>query len=161
MSGKEWFGSCTSQCCSSLGDIVQGRRSMRQALATVETKIRCWSLWMLSFVSAHRLEVSVLAAVTFAWFATPTESIIPPHIRPKRAAFVQNLLEKDIPCYSLSQRRRWDLPKAKCRAIQSLVQRRSSQRAQQRRYRSPAEEKICQPTTSFYPHRMGLIIIIR
>jgi len=75
MSGKEWFGSCASQCSSFLRDIVQGRSSMRQVLATMQTKIRCWSVGMLSFVSGHPLELYVLAAVTCAWLATPTESI--------------------------------------------------------------------------------------
>lgn len=75
MSGKEWFGSCASQCFRSVRDIVQGRRSMREVLATTKTKIRCWSLGLLSFVSRYCLELSVLVAVTCAWLATPTESI--------------------------------------------------------------------------------------
>jgi hypothetical protein len=80
------------------------------------------------------------------------------HIRPKQPAFVQILLEKCISCYSLPQRR-WNLPKAKCRAIQSFVHMGwgLSQRAKQRSYHPPAKEKSCQRTAILCPHGMGLI----
>ena len=157
MSGKEWFGSCASQCSSFLRDIVQGRSSMRQVLATMQTKIRCWSVGMLSFVSGHPLELYVLAAVTCAWLATPTESI--PTI------FGQNcLLSYRSSLRSTYRATRYlrqggICPKPKCRAIQSFVHmgRGLSQRADQRSYHPPAKEKSCQRASILCPHGMGLI----